>query len=109
MASQDSTKGWGWAKVDWLYAEYMWVWLALLVGTLVEVIIPEPQIVGLTFEFPRVFVVVSLIVLALIKTWLVAWYYMHLIAERPAIILIACAPFMFSIFLTIGLFPWRGA
>jgi hypothetical protein len=34
---------------------------------------------------------------------------MHLISERPAIILIACAPFIFSTFLTIGLFPWGPA
>ncbi|MFB6372718.1 MAG: cytochrome C oxidase subunit IV family protein, partial [Bradymonadaceae bacterium] len=54
---------------------------------------------------PRTFVVVSLVLLALAKTFFVAWYYMHLIDERPSIILIACAPFLFSIFLTIGLWP----
>lgn len=105
--ASESKEGWGWG-VDWLYSQYMWVWLALLILTVIEVIIPEPQIVGLSFQFPRTFVIVSLILLALVKTWLVAWYYMHLIAERPAIVLIAAAPFLFATFLTIGIFPWVG-
>lgn len=95
-----------------LNAEYMWVWVALLVLTLVEVIVPEPELIGMS-AWPgfgifdeRTSQVVSLILLALVKTFLVAWYYMHLVAERPSIILIACAPFIFSVFLTIGLFPW---
>src|SRR5699024_2844030 len=61
---------------------------------------------GFLFLEPRTFQVVLLIGMAIAKTFLVAWYYMHLISERPAIILIACAPFIFSVFLTIGLFPW---
>ncbi len=132
MASQDAEHhydtGWGWLKFDGLYRQYMhiWVWLAVL--TVVEVFIPEPHIFAELFEalhltvipgvewvnawlhaieFPRVFVVISLILLALVKTWLVAWYYMHLISERPTIILVAAAPFIFSVFLTIGLFPWQ--
>ena len=44
--------------------------------------------------------------LAIVKTYCVAWFYMHLIDERPLIVLIACAPFIFSVFLTVGLFPW---
>lgn len=131
MASQDAEHhyetGWGWLKLDWVYREYMWVWVWLFVLTLVEVFIPEPEIFGALFEmilpaigpvesmnawlygleFPRVFVVVSLIALALVKTWLVAWYYMHLISEKPSIILVACAPFVFSLFLTVGIFPWQ--
>ncbi len=132
MASQDAEHhyetGWGWLKIDGLYNQYMHVWVWLFVLTVVEVFIPEPHIFAELFEalrltvipgvewvnawlfaleFPRVFVVVSLIVLALVKTWLVAWYYMHLISERPIIILVAAAPFIFSIFLTIGLFPWQ--
>lgn len=112
-ASHDYNEGWGWG-VDWLYTQYMWVWVALFVLTVVEVFIPEPHIFSFIYsgfaemEFNRTFVIVSLIALALVKTWLVAWYYMHLIAESPAIILIACAPFLFSIFLTIGIFPWAG-
>ncbi len=135
MATTDAenhyAEGWGWGRWDWLYAEYMWVWVALAVLTLVEVFIPEPEIFAALFsaipgistvgpvesliayldqlQFNRVFVVVSLIVLALVKTWLVAWYYMHLIAEKPAIILVACAPFVFATFLTVGIFPWQGA
>ena len=131
MASQDAENhyetGWGWAKIDWVYNEYMWIWVWLAVLTVVEVFIPEPEIFGALFEmilpavgpveslttwlyeleFNRTFVVVSLIVLALVKTWLVAWYYMHLIAEKPSIILVACAPFVFSVFLTVGIFPWQ--
>jgi hypothetical protein len=92
--------------ISWLYSTYMWVWFALLVLTVVEVIVPEPQLIGLA-AFPRWVVVLSLIMLALGKTFLVAWYYMHLIDERPSIIGIACAPFIFSVFLTIGLWPHR--
>ncbi|MBA2662181.1 MAG: cytochrome C oxidase subunit IV family protein [Bradymonadaceae bacterium] len=106
-AHHDPNAGWGWLGVKGLYNQYMWVWLALLIFTAIEVVIPEPAMIGLDFHFPRLFVVSSLIVIALVKTWLVAWYYMHLIAERPSIILVACCPFVFSLFLTIGLFPWR--
>ena len=133
MASQDAEHhydtGWGWAKMDFVYREYMWSWLLLLILTIVEVYVPEPHIFTELFESlglgfmasgqewinawymeylgsSRAFVVISLILMALVKTWLVAWYYMHLISEKPAIILIACAPFVFSVFLTIGLFPW---
>lgn len=94
-----------WLGIDWLYSTYMWVWAALLVLTVVEVIVPEPMLIGFEGRFPRVITVLSLIILALVKTFLVAWYYMHLIDERPSIILIACAPFLFSVFLTIGLWP----
>ncbi|MFW5967890.1 MAG: cytochrome C oxidase subunit IV family protein [Persicimonas sp.] len=101
-----------WFGIDWLKAEYMWVWVALLVLTILEVLVPEPESFGLG-AFPdilmfeaRTIQVVLLIGLAISKTFLVAWYYMHLVSERPAIILVACAPFIFSVFLTIGLFPW---
>lgn len=84
---------------------YMVVWFLLLVLTVVEVIIPEPALIGM-MPFDRLFVILSLIVVALAKTVMVAWYYMHLVDEGVSIILIACAPFLFSIFLTIGLFPY---
>jgi len=93
-----------WLGIDWLYSTYMWVWAALLILTVVEVLVPEPSLVGLQ-SFSATFTVLALILLALTKTFCVAWYYMHLIDERPAIILIACAPFLFSVFLTIGLWP----
>lgn len=102
-----------WFGISWLKADYMWVWVALLVLTAAEVIVPEPELIGLGpfpglfgILAPRTFEVTTLIALALVKTFLVAWYYMHLISERPAIILIACAPFLFATFLTIGIFPW---
>lgn len=106
-----------WLGVDWLYSTYMWVWAGLFVLTIVEVLVPEPalladwglatqgMIASLNSIFTRQVVVVSLILLALAKTFCVAWYYMHLIDERPSIILVACAPFIFSVFLTIGLWP----
>ncbi len=133
MASQDAENqesGWGWLGIGNLYRQYMWVWVWLFVLTIVEVYVPEPhvfvdlfQTLGLgfvagwleyfneTIYIPYLgqhmaFIVVSLVLMALAKTWLVAWYYMHLISEKPAIILIACAPFVFSLFLTIGLWPW---
>ncbi len=120
MASKDAahehdySTGWGWLGISGLYTQYMWVWVWLAVLTIVEVFIPEPHIFSFIYggfaelTFPRPFVIVSLIALALVKTWLVAWYYMHLIAEKPAIILVACAPFVFSVFLTVGIFPWAG-
>jgi len=102
MAHEQSS----WLGIDWLYSTYMWVWAALLILTVVEVIVPEPSLIGLPTDlFSETFTVLSLILLALTKTFCVAWYYMHLIDERPAIILIACAPFLFSVFLTIGLWP----
>ena len=135
MASEEEyDEGWGWAKIDFVYREYMWVWLWLLILTIVEVYVPEPHIftelwetLGLEWlagwqEYinqelymqpwlgeSRAFVVISLILMALVKTWLVAWYYMHLISERPSIVLVAAAPFVFSLFLTIGLWPWGTA
>ena len=115
-----------WLGIDWdnlpialptLYSTYMWVWVALLVLTLVEVLVPDPHMLhvwglistasadSLAAMMPRWFVVTSLILLALAKTFSVAWYYMHLIDERPMIIGVACAPFIFSMFLAIGLWP----
>jgi hypothetical protein len=107
-----------WFGIDWLYSTYMWVWAALLALTVVEVIVPEPTILLEWGVAPESFVtwlktsllttpvvVVSLILMALAKTFFVAWYYMHLIDERPSIILVACAPFVFSVFLTIGIWP----
>ncbi|MFB6372717.1 MAG: hypothetical protein ABEN55_06310 [Bradymonadaceae bacterium] len=32
-----------WLGINGLYSTYMWVWAALLLLTLVEVIIPDPQ------------------------------------------------------------------
>jgi heme/copper-type cytochrome/quinol oxidase subunit 4 len=88
---------------------YMMVWVALLVLTIVEVIVPELSLIPGVAEgaaLPRTVEVLSLIGLALIKTYCVAWFYMHLIDENPGIVAIACAPFIFSVFLTIGLFPY---
>ena len=95
-----------WFAGDVLHFQYMVIWAVLLILTVVEVIIPEPTLIGMDYHFSRTFVILSLIGVALVKTILVAGYYMHLIGEKPAVIPIACAPFLFSIFLTIGLFPY---
>ncbi len=112
MQTLEEVESKSWLGISWLKADYMYVWMALLALTICEVIVPEPSIVGLgkfpgvLFFEPRTLQVILLICLAVTKTFLVAWYYMHLVSERPSIILIACAPFIFSVFLTIGLFPW---
>lgn len=91
---------------------YMVVWAVLLGLTLIEVLIPEmsmtpngaKEMFGISMS--RSASVLSLIGLAVLKTYCVAWFYMHLIDERPLIVLVACTPFIFSVFLTVGLFPW---
>jgi len=91
---------------------YMIIWAVLLGLTLVEVAIPEmamtpngpKDLAGITIS--RSMSISLLILLATAKTICVAWFYMHLVDERPLIVLIASAPFIFSVFLTIGLFPW---
>lgn len=95
--------------IEW-NVPYMMIWAALLGLTLIEVFIPEMsgQKTMMGINFSRSIGVFMLIALATIKTYLVAWFYMHLTDERPLIVLIACAPFIFSVFLTIGLFPWKG-
>lgn len=94
-----------WVFNDLLHVQYWVIWAVLLSLTFIEVLIPEPTLIGLEV-FPRTFVIISLIMIALVKTVLVAGYYMHLIGDKPAMILVASAPFIFSIFLTIGIFPY---
>ncbi len=94
-----------WVFNDLLHLQYWVIWAVLLVFTFIEVVIPEPSLIGLD-TFPRTFVIISLIMIALVKTVLVAGYYMHLIGDKPAMIMVAATPFIFSIFLTIGIFPY---
>lgn len=105
MASKTKVVG----GIEW-NVQYMIIWAVLLGLTLVEVFIPEmtqpKAMIGISL--PRWAGVLSLISLAIIKTYCVAWFYMHLVDERPLLILIASAPFIFSVFLTLGLFPWPG-
>ncbi len=93
-----NAKTWTIGKVK-LNRQYILIWVALLVLTLIEVAVPEIAI-------PRTWGVLALISLAIAKTYLVAWFYMHLVDERPILVLVASAPFIFSVFLTVGLFPW---
>jgi len=105
--ADSNAKTWNIAGVEF-NAPYMMVWAALLFLTLVEVAIPEmsgqKELLGISMS--RGISVMLLIGLAVAKTYLVAWFYMHLIDERPMLVLVASAPFIFSVFLTIGLFPW---
>ena len=105
--AHDKTKVVG--GIEW-NVPYMMVWAALLALTVIEVFVPEmsgdKKMLGI--QMSRSLGVFLLIALATIKTYFVAWFYMHLTDERPMIVLIACTPFLFSIFLTIGLFPWNG-
>ena len=99
-----------------LNLSYMIIWGVLLLLTVIEVLIPEMSVAptgkkdlfGLSpnFAFPRSISVLLLVMLAVVKTGCVGWFYMHLVDERPLVVLVGCAPFIFSIFLTIGLFPW---
>lgn len=94
--SHDKTKVVG--GIEW-NIPYMLVWVALLTLTLVEVLIPEmsgeKSLAGISLS--RSIGVFLLISLAAVKTYFVAWFYMHLTDERPLIVLIACAPFILSL------------
>ncbi len=82
-----------------LNVQYMLIWAARLILTLIEVAIPEVDI-------PRSAGVLSLISLAIAKTYLVAWCRGHRMGDPPTLVLGAGAPFIFSGFLTVGPFPW---
>ncbi len=53
----------------------------------------------------RFFFVSALVLLALIKAFLVAWYFMHLRSERWTLIFITVIPFVLALDLFIGLLP----
>lgn len=116
--AHDNTRTIGGVEIN---VSYMIIWAVLLGLTFIEVFIPEmavgpngPKPGGLLDDlfgrdmdfFGRNVAVALLVVLAIAKTYCVAWFYMHLVDERPLIVLIGCTPFIFSVFLTIGLFPW---
>jgi len=77
---------------------YMSIWWYLLVLTVGEVAIVY---VGI----PRVPLVLALVVFAMVKTFLVAAYFMHLKFEKRVMWVIALAPLIFATILTIGLVP----
>lgn len=77
---------------------YMGVFWTLLVLTLVEV--------GIFYlHLGRIYFVTALILLALLKAFLVAWYFMHLRSERWTLIAMTAIPLVLVIDLFIGLMP----
>jgi cytochrome c oxidase subunit 4 len=77
---------------------YMAVFGALLVLTIVEV--------GIFYlKIGRVYFITALILLALVKAFLVAWYFMHLRSERWTLIFITVIPFILALDLLLGLMP----
>jgi cytochrome c oxidase subunit 4 len=77
---------------------YMAVFWALLVLTLVEV--------GIFYmHLNKVVLITALVLMALIKASLVAWYFMHLRSERWSLILMVVLPMLLCLDLFIGLLP----
>ncbi len=71
-------------------------WLVVL--TVVEV--------GITYlHMPKMFLVTGLILMALVKAFLVAWYFMHLKNEKFAMIAMVGFPLLLLIDLFLGLMP----
>lgn len=77
---------------------YWYVWLALLILTLVELGVAKSPM-------PKAAMVFLLCVLALAKAALVAMYFMHLKFESYALMLIVMTPLLLSAILYIGLVP----
>lgn len=77
---------------------YMAIFWVLLVLTLVEV--------GVYYlHIGRVFMVTALVLLALMKAFLVAWYFMHLRSEKFTLIMITVIPLLLAVDLFLGLLP----
>jgi cytochrome c oxidase subunit IV len=77
---------------------YMAVFWGLLVLTLVEVAI-------VYLHVPRSYLVIALILMALMKAFLVAWYFMHLRSERWTLITMTVIPLLLAVDLLLGLLP----
>ena len=77
---------------------YWYVWLALLILTIVELAVARSPL-------PKGANIFLLCVLALAKAALVAMYFMHLKFEKYALMLIVVTPLVLSAILYIGLVP----
>jgi cytochrome c oxidase subunit 4 len=77
---------------------YMAVFWGLLVLTILEV-----GIFYLPME--RHFYVIALVILALTKAFLVAWYFMHLKFERWTLVFVTVIPLALAVDLFLGLLP----
>jgi caa(3)-type oxidase subunit IV len=77
---------------------YMKIFWWLLALTIVEV--------GVVYaHLPKVTMVVALVLLALAKAFLVAWYFMHLRSEKTALIMMVGLPLLLLMDLLFGLMP----
>ena len=77
---------------------YLTVWGALAGLTAIEVVIYYLHIA-------RFYFVTALVLLALTKAFLVAWYFMHLRSERGALIFMTVIPLLLAADLLLGLMP----
>jgi cytochrome c oxidase subunit 4 len=77
---------------------YMAVFYWLLALTIIEVIVVYAHL-------PKICMVVALVLLALSKAFLVAWYFMHLRSEKVALMLMVGVPLLLMVDLLIGLMP----
>lgn len=77
---------------------YMMVFGWLIVLTVVEV--------GVVYlHLPKAAMVAALVLMALAKAFLVAWYFMHLKSEKVALIAMVGLPLLLLIDLFLGLMP----
>ncbi len=76
------------------HPSYGKIFLALFVLTIAEVIYANVPLA-------RVYIIVGLIFLAIIKAALVALFYMHLKYEKALLAVICFAPLIFSVILTL--------
>jgi cytochrome c oxidase subunit 4 len=56
-------------------------------------------------HMPRFVFVTALLLLALLKAFLVAWYFMHLRSEKWTLAILTIIPFVLGLDLLIGLLP----
>ena len=77
---------------------YIAVFWALLALTLIEV--------GVFYtHIGRVFFIIALVLLALMKAFLVAWFFMHLRSERWTLVFMTVIPLILAVDLLLGLMP----
>jgi len=77
---------------------YIAVFWALLTLTLIEV--------GVFYmHISRVYFVTALVLLALMKAFLVAWFFMHLRSERWTLVFMTIIPLLLAVDLLLGLMP----
>ena len=77
---------------------YMKIFWWLLALTIIEV--------GVVYaHLPKLTMIVALVLLAITKAFMVAWYFMHLKAEKMVLIAVVGLPLLLLIDLFLGLMP----